>query len=75
MAVKVPERIRRARREYAAWVTEDRMTRHSPAAREGLARARAALAAAEGVSEVAIAQSRRCAWCGAPSRATECGDC
>jgi hypothetical protein len=71
----VSDRIRRARREYAAWVTEDRMTRSSPAARAGLAIARAALAVAEGTSEVAIAQSRRCSWCGAPSKATECGNC
>ena len=39
------------------------------------AEARARLATLEGVSDVEIAQSRRCNWCGAPSEGLECGAC
>jgi hypothetical protein len=74
MTEEISDELRKARRDYAAWHTADRLTK-SPADRHGLAEARARLATLEGVSEVEIAQSRRCNWCGAPSEGLECGAC
>ena len=66
--------LARARREYAAWVTENRMTKQgAPWVRLRLDEARENLAELEGITPADLAGQRRCDWCGAPSEQRECG--